>query len=147
MFWYDGTNWYDGENLTAADGAEDDGFGISVSLDGDTAVIGAPGSGSTGSGEEDWIDGPGAAYVFRYAGEAWGPEKRLTAFDGAPEELFGYSVAMSGDTVVIGAPRSGTTEFVDGNGAAYVFRHNGASWVSQGTLIASAGADEDRFGS
>jgi hypothetical protein len=122
-----------------------------VALDGSIAVVGAPGSGST---EEDY--GPGAAYVFRYEGEAWGEEEiRLTATkadgtpDDDPDDGFGYSIAISGNTVVVGAPWDGWidgAEWAYGSGAAYVFWYNGASWVPQGKLTPSDGAEEDYFG-
>ncbi len=143
LFSYDGANWIDEDKLI---GAADEYFGTSVALDGDTAVIGAPESGGT---EDEY--GPGAVYVFRYVGAAWGAGTPLTAADGAAEDYFGNSVAISGDTVVVGAPYNGWSnvddDWVNGPGAAYVFRFNGASWVSQGKLTAADGEPGDHFGS
>ncbi|MDY0068217.1 MAG: FG-GAP repeat protein, partial [Steroidobacteraceae bacterium] len=73
---------------------------------------------------------------------------KLTAADGAPNDQFGYSVALSGDgdTAVIGAPYAG----FDGKpqaGAAYVFTRNGASWSQQAKLIAADAMSFDHFGS
>jgi hypothetical protein len=80
--------------LTAADGAADDWFGYSVAIDGGTVVVGAYG---TGTG--------GAVYVFRTSdgGATYDEVAKLTAGDGAAYDDFGYSVAIAGDTVVVGA--------------------------------------------
>ena len=98
--------WSKQQKLTASDGSENDRFGYSVSIDGDTAVIGAYGDdGYTGS-----------AYVYARSNGVWSELQKLTASDGAAEDHFGWSVAIDGDTVVIGA-------WVDGDysGSAYVF--------------------------
>jgi len=98
--------WSELQKLTASDGAAEDRFGYSVSIDGDTAVIGAYGDdGYTGS-----------AYVYARSNGVWSELQKLTASDGAAEDHFGWSVAIDGDTVVIGA-------WVDDDysGSAYVF--------------------------
>ena len=132
VFRWDGATWVE-HKLTASDGAADDYFGFySVALDGDTAVIGA-------TGDDDLGDRSGSAYVFRWDGATW-IEHKLTASDGAAYDLFGSSVAVAGDTAVIGA--YGDDE---GAGSAYVFRWDGATWVEH-KLTASDGAADDRFG-
>jgi cysteine-rich repeat protein len=88
--------WGEVKKLSASDGAADDRFGISVSISGDTVVVGAVGDDSF----------RGSAYVFeRNMGGAdmWGEVKKLSASDGAAGDLFGFSVSISGDTVVVGA--------------------------------------------
>ena len=131
--------------LTATDGVPGDGFGVSVSMDGDTAVVGAI-----------WVDvggniDQGAAYVFyRNQGgpNAWGQVAKLTAADGAAQDYFGQSVSISDDTAVVGALNAS----VGGNlmqGAAYVFSrdHGGANaWGQVAKLTAADGAANDRFG-
>lgn len=97
--------------LTASDTAAGDLFGFSVSVDGDTALVGASADDSL----------TGAAYVFsRHLGgaDAWGQAARLTATDGAPDHIFGSSVSVYGDTALVGAPRDddGGTD----SGSAYV---------------------------
>jgi hypothetical protein len=152
LSWYDGENWYDEDKFIASedvtDRATDDRFGTSVGLDGDIAIIGSPGSGRNDIEE---TQGTGAAYIFQFDGDAWTETDRLTAGDDAdPEDIFGQSVAISGDTVVIGAPWDGWVEepeWMYGAGAAYVFRYNGASWDFQGKLLPTGGgAEEDEFG-
>jgi Cadherin-like domain/FG-GAP repeat/Putative Ig domain/Domain of unknown function (DUF4214) len=121
--------------LTAADGAEGDHFGVSVSIDGDTAVIGA----------DQGDNGAGAAYVFVLSGTTWVQQAELTAADGFG---FGTSVSISGDTAVIGAP----DEIVNSNsvqGAAYVFVRSGSTWSQQAELAAGGAAtgNNGSFGS
>ena len=98
--------------LTASDAAARDRFGHSVSISGDTAVIGA-------DGDDDAGTQSGSAYVFRYDGIGWVQQAKLTASDGAARDYFGTAVSISGDTAVIGAERdddAGTH-----SGSAYVF--------------------------
>ena len=147
--------------LTASDGAAGDGFGVSVSISGNTVAVGAPGSpddpGTYYSGTDN---GPEAAYVFTEPGSGWATMTQtaeLTASDGAAEDLFGVSVSISGNTVAVGAPRTpfnlGT--YTPGAGVAYVFTEPGSGWANTtqtGELTASdgaAGSDEwggDAFG-
>ncbi len=75
--------------LTASDGAEDDYFGVSVSISGDTLVVGA-------DFDDDNGDDSGSAYVFRYNGSAWDEGTKLTASDGAKDDYFGVSVSIAG---------------------------------------------------
>jgi hypothetical protein len=129
--------------LTASDAAGDDEFGWSVASSGDTAVVGAYLDGDAGSAS-------GSAYVFernRDGTDAWGQVAKLTALDAASNDNFGYAVAISGDTVVVGA-------YLDddgggGSGSAYVFERNqgGAdAWGQVAKLTASDAAGGDQFG-
>jgi hypothetical protein len=105
------------KKLTAFDAADSDRFGNSVAVSGDTVVVGAyREDGGFGLTER------GAAYIFernKFGADIWGQAKKLLAWDGVSEDYFGYSVAISGDTVVVGA----YMEDGGGNdrGAAYVF--------------------------
>jgi len=129
------------QKLTALDGAANDHFGCSVSLssDGNTALIGAQGENSS----------QGAAYVFVYSEStsSWTEQQKLTASDGAWSENFGISVSLSsdGNTALIGAngKKSGDDWYV---GAAYVFVRSGSTWSEQGILTASVRANGDNFG-
>jgi len=130
-------NWGQMAKLTASDGAADDEFGYSVAISGDTIVVGAWG--------DDW--GQGSAYVFernKNGADLWGQVVKLTASDGAASDHFGWAVAISCDTIVVGA-------FGDdsGQGSAYVFERNetGADvWGQVVKLTASDGAARDYFG-
>ncbi|MCH7820177.1 MAG: FG-GAP repeat protein, partial [Candidatus Marinimicrobia bacterium] len=83
--------------ITASDGAADDFFGISVSISGDYAVVGAYWGG------DDKGDASGSAYVFKRTGTSWAQEAKLLPSDGAAGDEFGYSVSISGDYAVVGA--------------------------------------------
>ena len=117
-------------NLTAPDAAWGDAFGISVSLSGDTAVVGA--------GLDD--SATGSAHVFVRSGSGWTEQCVLTASDATVGDRFGYAVAVCGETVVVGAEVNG------GSGAVYVFVRTGATWTEQAKLTASDAAAGDWFG-
>jgi hypothetical protein len=131
------------QELKASAGASGDDFGRSVaaSSDGSTLVIGAPGySGGTSQG---------AVYVFTWSGTAWTQQASspLTASGGSSLDLFGTSVAVSGDgsTLVIGAYNKNVGNNTN-QGAAYVFTWSGSSWSQAPALTASGGASDDFFG-
>ncbi len=123
--------WVQQQKLVAADGVADDQFGISVSVSGDTAIVGAFGANSS----------RGAAYVYTRSGSVWTQQQKLTAGDGAAGDEFGWSVAIDGDTATIGAHSD------DGaRGSAYIFRRSGTVWTPEQKLTASDGATFDQFG-
>ena len=128
--------WTQAQKLLASDGAANDCFGYCVSLDGNTALIGAP----EGPNGHD----PGAAYVFTRTGTTWTMQQKLTASDGAADDSFGVGVSLAGDIALIGA------NWNDDNGAdsgsAYIFTRTGTTWTQQQKLLASDGAAGDWFG-
>jgi hypothetical protein len=113
-----GTKWSQQTKLTAADGGAGDEFGGKVALDGDIAVIGAR------LDDDKGVDS-GSAYVFTRSGSTGSQQAKLAASDGAADDVFGWSVALYGDTVMIGAPTS-IIALPGGTGSAYVFEisHN-----------------------
>ncbi len=117
--------------LTAPDKAASDFLGTSVAVDGDTAIVGASGCAS----------GTGAAYVYVRSGPTWSLQQKLTASDGTTDSYFGCSVAIDGDTVVIGASRAAPGP----GGAAYVFVREGTTWTQQQRLDGEGG-EGDAFG-
>ena len=127
--------WSQKAKLIASDGAANDEFGISVAVDGDTAVIGAR-QGDTRNG---------AAYVFTKVSGVWSQKAKLTADDGAADDEFGISVAVEGDTAVIGAYQD--DDHGDLSGSAYVFTQDSSGgWRQRDKLTASDGAARDRYG-
>ena len=124
--------------LLAGDGASGDDFGASVAVDGDVAVVGAPEDDDDGSSS-------GAAYVFRFDGAQWVQEQKLTAADASAFDDYGFAVAISGDTIVIGAPRDDTAAG-DAAGSAYVYTFDGETWGGGFHLFASDAQADDRFG-
>jgi MYXO-CTERM domain-containing protein len=135
-----GTTWSTQQELTASDGAISDFFGYSVSVSGTTAIVGAL-QHNVGT-----FVSAGAAYVWTQSGTTWTQQAELTASDGAADDLFGYSVAVSAGTVIVGALQHevGTNAQA---GSAYAFTRSGTTWTQQQELTASDGAAEDLFGS
>ena len=137
------TGWADSPETTKlipADGAPGDQFGISVAVDGNTAVIGA-------NKDDDNGDDSGSAYVFTKVSGVWSQRAKLTASDGEAGDEFGISVAVDDDTAVIGANKDDDNG--DDSGSAYVFTRPDTGWAG-GTeaakLTASDGAADDEFG-
>ena len=130
VYRFDGATWVEEQKLAASDAEADDFFGYTVSASGDVILIGAP-----------YADCPGeprcgVAYVFRFDGVSWVEEQKLTASDADDHDMFGWSVSVSGERAVVGAPDDGCAlGFVCGT--AYVFRFNGSSWVEEQKLTAS----------
>jgi hypothetical protein len=123
--------------LLASDGARTESFGYSVSLDGDTALIGAYNNRDNGISS-------GSAYVFTYDGNNWIEQTNLLPSDGDNHDEFGFSVSMCGDRAIIGAWRD--EDKGEYSGSAYVFTHNSTSWTEQTKLLASDGEGWDHFG-
>jgi hypothetical protein len=124
------------DKLTASDAAAGDEFAYSLARGGDTVVIGAITDDDNGSNS-------GSAYVFVRSGTTWTEQAKLTASDAAAGDQFGQSVAVDGDTAVIGAgldDDNGTD-----SGSAYVFVRTGTSWSEQAKLTAGDGVADDRF--
>ena len=140
VFMQSGSTWSQQAELTASDGAARDNFGISVAVNGSTAVVAAlnHAGGSNAS--------HGAAYVFVQSATTWGQEAELTSSGGATGDNFGRSVAVSGGVVVVGSPGPKFTPSSTYAGAAYVFVQSGTSWSQQVELTASDGAARDNFG-
>ena len=139
VFTRDGATWTSQARLLAADGATHDSFGLSVSVSGDTILVGSP-LDDTAAGND-----AGSAYVFVRSGATWTQQAQLQAADGGTGDRFGHSVSLSGDTAAVGAYQYDRPGAGDA-GAAYVFVRNGASWTQQAELLAPFAAELDRFG-
>ncbi|MHC4304010.1 MAG: FG-GAP repeat protein [Planctomycetota bacterium] len=137
VFRFNGNVWLQAQMLTATVPADQDGFGTSVCTRGDRAIVGAYYGGA---------DTPhvGSAYVFRKESGVWVQEDELVPSDGEVNDGFGSSVAIGGDTAVIGAP--GDDEQGIGSGSAYLFRRAGSSWVEAAKLLGSNLEAYDGFG-
>lgn len=137
IFRFNGATWVEEQKLTAADAASGDQFGLSVSISGDAAIVGAP-------DDDDGGNGSGAVYAFRFDGASWIEEQELAASDAASFDAFGTSVSLDGSVAISGAP--GDDDGGTSSGSAYVFSHDGSSWIEQRKLTAPDGADGDTFG-
>ena len=135
--------WTEVQKIVGSDRESADAFGKSVAIHGDYAVVGAPG--------KDWsgilinYKGVGTAYVYKRNDDGeWIEMQRLNASDREDEDAFGWSVAIHGDLIVVGAYGEG--EAIN-RGAAYVFQRNeDESWTEIQKIIAPDGQSEDRFG-
>jgi hypothetical protein len=156
-----GATWTQQAYLKASNTGAGDLFGWSVSVSGDTIVVGAPGEASAatgvdGDGTDDSAAYSGAAYVFVRAGGTWTHQAYLKASNTGYLDGFGRSVSVSGETVVVGAMREASDATGIGGdeanddayaaGAAYVFLRTGTSWSQQAYLKASNAASNDEFG-
>ncbi|WP_179336660.1 LamG-like jellyroll fold domain-containing protein [Winogradskyella ludwigii] len=112
IFVRSGSSWTEQVKLTASDAAAIDIFGNSVSIAGDYAIVGA-------FGNDDAGNSSGSAYIFVRSGNSWAEEEKLTASDAAAGDQFGYSVAIQGDYVIVGA--NGNDDNGNSSGSAYFF--------------------------
>ncbi|UQA59849.1 FG-GAP repeat protein [Polyangium aurulentum] len=113
VFVRNGATWTEQAKLVASDGGQGDRFGDAVVLSGDLALLGAT---SNIAGAVD----QGAVYVFSRDGAVWTEQTKLVASDGAEDDMFGLALALSGNTLLVGAPR----DDIGGNvnqGSFYVF--------------------------
>lgn len=128
-------DWPQQGEVHAGDGHAEDGFGIAVALDGDTALVGALNHGVGEHAEQ------GAAYVFARSGGRWAQIAELSAGDGAREDHFGAAVALRGETALVGAPDHDLSR-----GAVYVFVKSGATWTQAAKLGAGDAENMALFG-
>jgi len=131
--------WSQTTKLTLEDAAEKDFFGYSVAIDGDYAVVGAPGKKISHPYE-------GAAYVFKRDGDNWFQQARLTASNPEEDNMFASSVAISGNYIIVGTNQRRRAWEEEGTGAAYIFRRNGSDWIEQTKLVSEDAEPRDKFG-
>jgi len=138
---YHFTLWKESK-LLPSDGAENDAFGKTIALDGDTMIISAFQDNDNGGNS-------GSAYAFSRIGDSWHEEAKLLPHDGLPDTKFGRAVALDGDVAIITATRDVTGYDVDTTdvGSAYVFvRNKGELWEEQAKLLPHDGEGGDQFG-
>jgi hypothetical protein len=145
VFDFDGADWLETAKLTASDKADYDDFGFSVAIDQDTVVVGA-------RKNYIFVPSPGAAYVFSFDGKSWLEQAKLTANEPADYDQFGFSVAIKGSILLVGAPFVFEPDYNPGSepGTAYVFETDGNTWSPKAKLTAAEDAqeppDKDQFG-
>ncbi|MBS1787545.1 MAG: FG-GAP repeat protein, partial [Acidobacteria bacterium] len=139
IFTRSGATWSQQAKLLANDGEAGDNFGTSVSLSGNTVLVGAP------TDTIGFSANQGSAYVFVRNGASWSQQQKLTFVGAQPGDGIGYRVALDGDTALVSADSSkvGLNTF---QGAAYVFTRSGTNWTKQAKLTANNGAPSDHFG-
>jgi uncharacterized protein (DUF2345 family) len=122
IFKRDGETWTEQTKLTGSDCDVGVQIGVSVSLSGDYAIVGAAGDNDT----------KGSAYIFKRDGETWTERAKLTGSDCDSNAYFGVSVSLSGDYAIVGAAGDNDTK-----GSAYIFKRNGETWTEQAKLTGS----------
>ncbi|MCP3902653.1 MAG: hypothetical protein GY715_03370 [Planctomycetes bacterium] len=135
VYRHDGATWALDQKLTATEGSTKDEFGCALDLSGDLIVVGA---------DQRVEDGPGLAYAYRHNGAKWVQEHQFLNPEPSVQAMFGYSIAASGDVVVVGAMHD--DELGEQAGAAWVFRRVKGVWVQEAKLTASDGAAAEEFG-
>ncbi len=161
VFTRSGSTWTQAAYLKASNTYDSDFFGYSVAIAGDTVVVGADSEDSNATGiggdqSDNTATDAGAAYVFTRSGTTWSQQAYLKASNTDANDRFGYSVAISGSTVVVAAyAEDSNTTGVGGDesdnsamdsGAAYVFRRSGSTWAQEAYLKASNTGAWDYFG-
>jgi trimeric autotransporter adhesin len=161
VFRRSGIGWQQEAYVKASSSGAGDQFGYSVALDGDTLAVGArleasAATGVNGNQADNSIPDSGAVYVFRRGETQWQQEAYVKASNTGAGDQFGYSVALDGDTLAVGAYLEDSAAMgVNGNqasnsaadsGAAYVFRRSGTGWQQEAYVKASNTEAGDRFG-
>tara|TARA_Y100000389_G_scaffold192779_1_gene220656 strand:+ start:101 stop:1855 length:1755 start_codon:yes stop_codon:yes gene_type:complete len=133
-----GTSWSQQAQIQASDRGSNDNFGnaVSISDDGNTAIIGSP-------YEDSGATNTGAAYIFTRSGTTWSQQAKIQASDLPGGGQFGMSVDIKGDgdTVAVGAQNAN-----NGAGYAYIFTRSGSSWTQEVKIQASNAGPSDQFG-
>ncbi len=147
--------------VKASNTASDDVFGYSVALSGDTLAVGAISEdsaaiGINGNQADNSASGSGAVYVFTRSGTTWTQQAYIKASNTEAFDRFGASVALSGDTLAVGATQEASNATgINGNqtdnsanlsGAVYIFTRSGTIWTQQAYVKASNTEAGDHFG-
>ena len=160
-----GTSWAQEAYIKAANNDTDDDFGVGVALSEDTLAVGARfedsnqttiTTGTTASSNNSSTDS-GAVYVYKHTGTSWAQQAYIKAANNDASDTFGWSVALSGNTLAVGAPAesSNQTTITNGStasnddsssksGAVYVYKRTGTSWA-QDAYVKAANNDADDY--
>lgn len=137
VFERDGGSWTQRTKLAPGDVDAQDAFGVATALTDRTALVGA-------AYDDEIASSAGSAYVFQRADDGWTRQAKLTPESDSYIDNFGLSVAVAGDTALVGAPTVENPQ--DQTGSAYVFRREDGDWTRRAILTAEDGASVDRFG-
>ena len=163
VFTRSGGTWSQQAYIKASNTGSGDGFGWAVALsgDGDTLAVGASWEDSSATGiDGDQADesagNAGAVYVFTRSSSTWSQQAYIKASNTGKDDRFGHAVALSDDTLAVGAYREAssatgidsdqTDDSADHAGAVYVFTRNGSTWSQQAYIKASNTGRDDEFG-
>jgi hypothetical protein len=137
IYRFNGAQWVEEAKLLASDGATSDYFGCSVAISDNVAIVGA-------TRDDDNGTNSGSAYIYRFNGTQWIEEAKLTAFDGANEDRFGFSVGIDDETVIVGSSQDDNNDA--NSGSVYIYNFDGSNWALEQKLVASDGDYGGQFG-
>ena len=137
VFSHDGTSWAEHTKLVPSDGEDDDRFGYSVSISGNTALVGSHLHDANGTDS-------GAAYIYTLTNNTWGNEVKVA--NGSSGDQFGYSVSLDGDSAILGARLNDDNGTDAGSVYVYYFDSNKGQWLFESQLLAGEGDNNDQFG-
>ena len=149
IFHRSGSTWTQHQKVVAADPSFGANFGLSVAMSGDQAIVGSPNAEEDETGGNA-IDDAGAAYILVLNGSTWSQQQKIVASDRGFSDYFGYSVAVSGDRIIVGAYLE-NADAAGGNalgdpGSAYLFQRSAGTWSELQKIVANDRADSDKFG-
>ncbi len=149
IFVRSGSIWTEQQKIVASDRGAFDYFGRSVAISGDYAIVGANNEDPVAAGGNP-VANAGAAYIFYQSGSTWTQHQKVVAADPSIGASFGYSVAMSGDQAIVGAPYEEEDETggnaIDDAGAAYIFVLSGSTWSQEQKIVANDRGAADYLG-
>ncbi|MFM7259265.1 MAG: FG-GAP repeat protein, partial [bacterium] len=140
VFVRSGSSWVQQQSVVAADGAAEDGLGISVSILGDTLAVGASGDDVGANADQ------GSVRVFTRSGSTWSAQATVVPAANSAFGYFGVSVALGDDLLVAGSVSSTSGTPASNTGSAWVFARNQTTWTERVRLLASDGEASDFFG-
>ncbi len=161
VFTRSGSTWSQQAYLKASNTNTGDQFGWDVAIDGETVAVGAPGEASdsmgvNGNQSSNTAASAGAVYAFTRSGSNWNQQAYLKASNSNADDLFGGSIALSKNTLIVGAEGEASDAIGVGGdqndnslataGAAYVFTRSSNNWSQQAYLKASNTGGGDEFG-
>jgi hypothetical protein len=137
---WNGTDWVETQHLQASDGDSGGFFGFSVAMEGSTAIIGR-------FWDNAAAQHAGSAYVFTRSGTTWTQQQKLLPTMAGKEDNFGWSVAISGSRIVVGA----SERFSSGNhdhqyGRAFVYTESAGTWAQTAVLAAATPIEKNQLG-
>jgi FG-GAP repeat len=139
IFKYNGINWVFMQKITDATGTGYDDFGNAVSISGNYAIVGAR-----------FDDGPagenqGSASIYQLIGGTWVLMQKIRDVNGSPDDYFGWSVSISDNKVIVGAPND-DAGILTNRGSASIYQLSGGTWVLMNKITDATGATDDNFG-
>ncbi len=137
IFKREGETWVEDAMLTASDGAEGDGFGVAVAIDGSVAIVGAP-------FDDDELNQGSFYYFIRGVGDNWIEVDKIRGSDSDEQDHFARALALEGDRLAVGAMRAGADTATPG--AVYYFERIGHQWIERQKLTDSAPSSSHSFG-